>query len=54
MATLLVDWLQSVGLILIVIGVGMVVMGLYTRTFRAALVGVGLLLAAAIVLLIAP
>ncbi|WP_299261521.1 hypothetical protein [uncultured Kushneria sp.] len=54
MNTFLVDWLFIAGLILLPVGAGMVVVGLYVRTFHATLVGVGLLLAAAIILLTVP
>lgn len=51
METLWVDWLFFAGVILLPVGVGMVLVGGYTRTFRAVLVGVGCLMVAAIVLL---
>ncbi|REC95569.1 hypothetical protein [Kushneria indalinina] len=54
MSTLLNNWPFIVGLILLPIGVGMVVVGGYVRIFRAVLVGAGLLLAAAVILLMSP
>lgn len=51
METLLLDGLFVAGVILLPIGMGMVVMGVYVRTFRAALVGAGLLLAGGIIVL---
>lgn len=54
MDTLLMNGLFVAGLILLPIGAGMVIMGLYVRTFRAVLVGVGLLLVAMIILLVGP
>lgn len=54
MNTFLVDWLFIAGLILLPVGAGMLGVGLYVHTFRAALVGVGCLIVAAIVLLTVP
>ncbi|MFC0337146.1 hypothetical protein SAMN05421848_2085 [Kushneria avicenniae] len=54
MQTLWMDWLFIAGLILLPVGAGMVIMGIYVRTFRAVLVGVGLLLVAAVILLAGP
>lgn len=54
MDTLFYYWLLTAGLILVPVGAGMVLMGLFTRTFRAALIGVGCLVVAAIILLGSP
>ncbi len=54
MDTLFYDGLLLAGLILVPTGAGLLLVGLFTRYYRAALVGVGLLIVAALMLLGSP